>query len=83
MDAFQILVIVLSVFLAIALLLTILVLIYILKLVKTIKEISEKAASVVESASNIRKFVSPAIAGRFIYEAVQKAIKHHNKKEGR
>lgn len=81
MDAFQILVIILSSFLAIALLLTIIVLIYILKLVKSIKEISEKAASVVESASNIRKFVSPAIAGRFIYEAVQRAIKQHNKKE--
>ncbi len=81
MDAFEILVIVLSTFLAIALFLTILVLVYILKLVKAIKEISEKAAAVVESASNIRKFVSPAIAGRFIYEAVQKAVKQHEKKE--
>lgn len=80
MDAYQILVIVLASFLAIALLLFIVVLTYILKVVKTIKSISEKAEAVVNSATNIRKFVSPALAGRFIFEAIQRAVKQHNKK---
>ena len=79
MDAFEILVIVLSVFLAIALLLTIIAIIYILKLVKAIKSISEKAASVVDSASNITKFVSPTVAGKYVFDAVQKAVKNHKK----
>ncbi len=81
MDAFQILVIILSVLLAIFLILAIAVATYTLKLIKTIKDLSDKAASVVESAASIRKFVSPAIAGRFAFEALQKAMKHHNKKE--
>lgn len=77
MDAFEILVIILSVFLAISLLLTIITIVYILKVVKSIKQISEKAASVVESASNISKFVSPTVAGKYIFDAVQKAVKNH------
>ncbi len=79
MDAFQILVIILSVFLAIALLLTIITIVYILKLVKAIKQISEKAASVVDSASNLTKFVSPTVAGKYVFDAVQKAVKNHKK----
>ncbi len=79
MDAFQILVIILSVFLAIALLLTIVTIVYILKVVKAIKQISEKAASVVDSASNLSKFVSPTVAGKYVFDAVQKAIKNHKK----
>lgn len=79
MDAFQILVIILSVFLAIALLLTIITIVYIMKVVKSIKEISEKAASVIDSASNLTKFVSPTVAGKYVFDAVQKAVKNHKK----
>jgi len=61
MDAFQILVIILSVFLAVFLLLSIILVIYLIKVVKAIRQISEKAASVVDSASNITKFVSPTV----------------------
>jgi len=79
MDAYHILVIVLSVFLAIYLLLSIVFVVYLIKVVKSIKQISEKAASVVDSASNLSKFVSPAVAGKYAFEALQKAIKHHKK----
>jgi len=81
MDAFQILVIILSVFLTAALVLTIIALVYILKTVKSIKEISQKAASVVDSASNASKFVNPAIAGKYVYEAVVKAVNNHKKEK--
>jgi hypothetical protein len=81
MDAFQILVVILSVFLSIALLLTIIVLVYVLKLVKSVKQISEKAAAVVDSASNISKFVSPTVAGKYVFDAVQKAINNHKKEK--
>jgi len=77
MDAFQILVIILSVFLAVFLLLSIILVIYLIKVVKAIRQISEKAASVVDSASNITKFVSPTVATKYIFDAVQKAIKNH------
>ncbi len=79
MDAFQILVIVLSVFLTLFLLLSIILVVYILKVVKSIKLISEKAASVVDSASNLTKFVSPTVAGKYVFDAVQKAVKNHKK----
>lgn len=81
MDAFEILVIILSVFLSIALLLTIVTIVYVLKFIKSLKEISAKAASVVDSASNITKFVSPTVAGKYVFDAVQKAVKNH--KEGK
>jgi biopolymer transport protein ExbB/TolQ len=81
MDAFQILVIILSVFLTVALILTIVALVYILKTVKSIKQISQKAASVVDSASNVSKFVNPAVAGKFIYEAVVKTVNNHKKEK--
>ena len=79
MDAFQILVIVLSVVLAIFLILSVVLIVYVLKVVKSVKQISEKAASVVDSASNITKFVSPTVASKYIFDAVQKAIKQHKK----
>lgn len=75
MDAFSILVIILAILLAIFLVLSIIVIVYILKIVKTIKEFSDKAVDVVESASMIRKFVSPAIIGRAIYEVGSKVAK--------
>ena len=79
MDAFEILVIVLSVFLSIALLLTIITLVYILKLVKSIKQISEKAAAAVDSVASVTKFVSPTVASKYVFDAVQKVIKEHKK----
>ena len=79
MDAFEILVIVLGILLAVFLLLSIIAVVYILKVVKSIKLISEKAAAVVDSASNITKFVSPTVAGKYIFDAVQKAVKNHKK----
>ena len=79
MDAFEILVIVLSVLLAIFLILAIVVTVYVLKVVKSIKLLSEKAASVVDSASNITKFVSPTVAGKYVFDAVQKVVKNHKK----
>lgn len=81
MDAYHILVITLSVFLGLFLLLHIIILVYVLKLIKSIKHISEKAEAVVESAANIRKFVSPAVASKVIYELVQRAIKHNKGKK--
>ncbi len=79
MDAFEILVIILSSFLALAILVTIVTVIYILKVVKSIQRISAKAETVVESASNISKFMSPAVAGKYVFESVQKAVKNHKK----
>lgn len=79
MDAFEILVIVLAVFLALFLVLSIVLVVYLLKVVKAIKQISEKAAAVVESASNVTKFVSPSVAGKYVFDAVQKIVKNHKK----
>lgn len=81
MDAFEILVIILSSFLAVALILVVITAIYVLKVVKSIQRISAKAETVVESASNISKFMSPAVAGKYIFDAVQKAVKNHKKGE--
>lgn len=81
MDAFEILVIVLSVLLGLFLILSIVLVIYLLKVVKSIKQISEKAASVVDSASNITKFVSPTVAGKYVFDAIHKIIKNHKKGE--
>lgn len=79
MDAFEILVVILSVCLAVFLILSIVVMVYVLKVVKSIKLLSEKAASVVDSASNITRFVSPAVAGKYAFEALQKIVKNHKK----
>ena len=81
MDAYHILVIILSAFLALYILLSIVFVVYLIKVVKKIHQITDKAASIVDTASNIRKFVSPAVASKVVFEAVQKAMKHHAKKE--
>jgi biopolymer transport protein ExbB/TolQ len=80
MDAYHILVIILSVFLALFLLLSIIFVAYLIKVVKAIQQITEKAASIVDTAANIKKFVSPAVVSKLVFEAVNKAVKHHNKK---
>lgn len=76
MDAFEILVIILSVTLAVFLVLGIILISYAIKVVKSIKRLSEKAESVVDSASNITKFVTPSVIGKQIFDAVQKAVKN-------
>lgn len=84
MDAFEILVIILSVTLAVFLVLGIVAMVYILKVVKNVKEMSDKASSAVDNVSNVAisigKFVTPAAAGKFVVEAVQKLVKNHEKK---
>lgn len=78
MDSYDILVIILSVFLAIFLLLGIIVLVYLLKVVKTIKVLSEKAVNVVDNAetvtANISKYVTPTLVGRQLYKRFSKAF---------
>lgn len=85
MDAFEILVVVLSVLLAIFLILSIVAVVYIIKVVKSVKAISEKAASAVDNfssvTSSIGKFVTPAAAGKFIIDSLHKVAKNHHKKE--
>jgi hypothetical protein len=83
MEVYRMLVYVLSGLFIILLIISIVVVFYVFKIVKTFKELSDKAADVVESASEIRKFVSPAATGRVIFEAVQKMVKHHDKKNKR
>lgn len=83
MDAFEILVIILSVALAIFLILSIIVIIYLLKVVKSVQLMTEKASNAVESVSNVAanvgKFVTPAAASKFVIDAVQKMVKNHGK----
>lgn len=82
MDAFEILVIILSIFLAISILLSIIVLIYTLKLVKNIKSISDKASELVENASNVaatmKKAAGPTVVAKFVAEQIAHAIKKHS-----
>lgn len=84
MDAFEILVIILSVTLAICLVLSIVALIYVIKVVQAIKAMTDKASAAVENISNVTtsigKFVTPAAAGKFIVDAVQNLVKNHEKK---
>lgn len=84
MDAFEILVIILSVTLAVFLILGIIAMVYVIKVVKSIRQMTDKASSAVDSvssvATNISKFVTPAAAGKFIVDAVQKLVKNHDKK---
>lgn len=81
MDAFEILVIILSVFLAIFLLLGIITLVYLVKFIKNIKEISDKAKTMVEDASSfastMKKTAAPAAMARFVAEQVNNAKKKH------
>lgn len=85
MDAFEILVIILSSFLAIFLLLGIVTLVYLVKFIKNIKEISDKAKSVVDDASSfastMKKTAAPAAMAKFVSEQISYALKKHNQKE--
>lgn len=85
MDAFEVLVVILSVALAVFLILSIVVIVYLLKVMKSVQLMTEKASNAVESmsnvATNVSKFVTPAAAGKFFVDAVQKVMKHKEKGE--
>lgn len=87
MDAFEILVIVLSTFLAIGLLLSIVVLVYVLKLIKNIKAISDKAVDLVENASSVaatmKKAAGPAVVAKFVAEQIANAVNNHSKESNK
>lgn len=82
MDAYNILVIILSVCLAIFLVLGIMVLIYLLKLIKNLKDISDKANAMVSNASDLAatlsKAAAPAAVARFVIDTVQRAVSNRN-----
>ncbi len=84
MDAFEILVVVLSSLLALFLALCIVVAIFAIKLVKNLKEISDKAVTLVNNAGSVaatmKKAAAPAVVARFIAEQVSHAIKRHGDK---
>lgn len=83
MDAFEILVLILSVFLAICLMLTTVAMVYVVKIVKNIKHISDKASSIVEDASSaaamVKKVAAPATVAKFVAEQISEAVSKHNK----
>lgn len=83
MDAFEILVIVLSAMLAIILLLMIVAAVFMVKLIKNLKQISDKAASLVDNASSVaatmKKAAAPAVVARFVAEQISHAVKKHGK----
>lgn len=85
MDSYDILVIILSTMLALFLLLSIIALVYIVKITKNIKEISDKAKSLVDNAESfaetMKKSAAPAVVAKFVAEQVSNAVKKHNKKE--
>lgn len=85
MDAFEILVVILSVALAVFLVLGIVLVVYLLKVAKSVKHISEKAATAVDNVSNtaatIGKFVTPATVGKLLVDTIQKAVRNHKKKD--
>lgn len=85
MDAFEILVIILSAVLAGCLVIGFITLVYLLKVIKNIKHISDKAASLVESASDaaaiMKKAAAPTVIAKFIAEQVGKAVSSHKSKD--
>lgn len=84
MDAFEILVIILSTLLGLILLLGLVAVIYIVKIVKNIKRISDKAASLVESVSAtafmMKKAAQPAVVAKFVAEQISNAVSRHHDK---
>lgn len=85
MDAYHILVIVLSVCLALSLILGIIVMAYLVKFAKNIKEISDKAKDLVDDASSVmgtmKKAAAPTVVAKFVADQISQAVKNHAKKE--
>lgn len=74
MDAFEILVIILSITLIILLILSILVVTMVLKLLKQAKMIADKAQSAVEYAESVGRMISSMSTPAFITNAILKQI---------
>lgn len=76
MDAMQILVIILSSFLALFLLLAIALTVMVIKLTAQIRQVAATAQSVAEHvnslAANATKFTSPVVLGKLIYNQIKK-----------
>lgn len=76
MDAMQILVIILSSFLALFLLLAIALTIMLIKLTSQIKQVASTAQNAAEHlssfAANASKFTSPVVLGKLIYNQIKK-----------
>ena len=85
MDAFEILVVILSVLLGIFLVLAIAATVFFLKLIKNIKQISDKAVSLVDSARSVAQTVktpaAPTVLAEFIAERVRHAANKHGDKD--
>ncbi len=85
MDSYDILVIILSVFLAIFLLLGIIVLVYLVKFMKNVKEISDKASQLVKDAGSVaatmKTAAAPAVVAKFVADQISNAVKKHNKED--
>ncbi|MCB9822712.1 hypothetical protein H6800_00365 [Candidatus Nomurabacteria bacterium] len=83
MDSYDILVIILSVMLIIFLGLAIVLSVYLVKLVKNIKEISEKAKELVSDASSVastmKKAAAPTVVAKFVADQISNAVKKHTK----
>lgn len=85
MDAFEILVVILSVLLGIFLVLAIAATVFFLKLIKNIKQISDKAVSLVDSASSVaetvKKAAAPTVVAKFIADQISHAVNRHGDKD--
>ena len=84
MDSYDILVIILSVTLAVFLILGIVVLIYLVKFMKNVKEISDKAKSLIDDASSVvgtvKKAAAPTMVAKFVADQISNAVKTHSDK---
>lgn len=79
MDAMQILVIILSTFLALFLLLSVVLVVLLIKVTKQIKSVTTTAQSAAEHinnlAGNVSKIASPALIAKVVMDQIKKARK--------
>lgn len=84
MSSYDILVIILSTLLAIALVLSVIIGVYLAKFAKNLKEISDKAKELVDDASSVaatmRKAAAPTVVAKFVAEQISNAVKKHGDK---
>lgn len=84
MDAMQVLVVILSSFLALFLLLAIALVILLIKVTRQIKSVTTTAQSAAEHinsiASGVSKVASPALIAKLVLEQVNKVLKEGKKK---
>ena len=83
MDSYDILVIILSIFLAIFLLLGIITMVYLSKFMKNVQEISDKAKVLVDDAGSVaatmKKAAAPAVVAKFVADQISNAVNKHSK----